>query len=106
MTPNVTIPPEVVQALKDSAATPTGDAVNQPSHYARWAMQPIEFIAINDLPFWIANVIKYTCRFDAKDGLQDLYKARTYLDMKIRQLEGFERFWEKPVAEQQVLKNG
>lgn len=78
------------------------DPVNQPAHYARWTMQPIEFIAINNLPFWLANVIKYSMRYDAKDGLQDLYKARSYLEMQIRKLEGEGRFWEKPVAEQQA----
>jgi hypothetical protein len=84
-----------------SAAGTQGDPVNQPQHYARWAMQPIEFIAANDLPFWFANVVKYCSRYDAKDGLQDLYKARSYLEMKIRQLEGAPNWWEKPVEEQQ-----
>src|ERR1700730_15022403 len=67
------------------------DAVEQPAHYARWKMQPIEFIAANDFPFWLANLIKYGCRYDAKDGLQDLYKARSYLDMQIKKLEGHVR---------------
>jgi hypothetical protein len=66
-------------------------------------MEPVEFIAINDLPWWLANVIKYTMRYDAKDGLKDLYKARSYLDMKIRQLEGDKRFWVKPVSEERRL---
>jgi hypothetical protein len=79
------------------------DAIRHPLHYARWKMEPIEFIASNDLPWWLANVIKYTMRYDYKDGLQDLYKARSYLDMKIRTLEGHERFWEKPVAEERKL---
>lgn len=79
------------------------DAIH-PQHYSRWKMEPIEFIALNDLPWWLANVIKYGMRYDAKDGLQDLYKARSYLDMKIRQLEGHYRFWEKPVAEERALK--
>jgi hypothetical protein len=70
------------------------DEIHHPKHYSRWKMEPIEFIATNDLPFWLANVIKYCMRFDAKDGLRDLYKARWYLDIKIRQLEGDERFWE------------
>ena len=82
------------------------DVVNQPPHYARWKMQPIEFIAINELPFWLANVIKYCCRYDAKDGLQDLYKARSYLEMQIRRLEGHERWWKKPVSEERSLKRG
>lgn len=79
--------------------------VMHPAHYARWKMEPIEFIAINNLPWWLANVIKYTMRYDAKDGLQDLYKARSYLEMKIRQLEGVQRFWDKPVTEERKLND-
>jgi hypothetical protein len=74
-----------------------------PHHYARWKMEPIEFIAINNLPWWLANVIKYTMRFDAKDGLKDLYKARSYLEMKIREVEGEEKFWNKPVDQERKL---
>lgn len=76
------------------------DNVNHPTHYSRWAMEPVEFIAINNLNWWQANVTKYIMRYDEKDGLQDLYKARSYLDMAIRMLEGTKRFWEKPVAEE------
>jgi len=68
------------------------DAVH-PAHYRRWPLEPIEFIARNNLPFWLANVIKYCCRYDMKGGLVDLRKARWYLDLKIRELEGKERFW-------------
>lgn len=82
------------------------DPIEHPVHYARWKMEPIEFIAINNLPWWLANVIKYTMRFDAKDGLQDLYKARSYLDMKIRQTEGIVEFWAKPVAIERALNRG
>jgi Protein of unknwon function (DUF3310) len=67
---------------------PAHDPVLKPAHYARWRMEPIEFISVNDFPFWLANVIKYACRYDAKDGLQDLYKARAYLDIQIRKVEG------------------
>lgn len=85
--------------------TPTNDPVMHPAHYSRWKMEAIEFIAINNLCWWLANVIKYCMRYDAKDGLQDLYKARSYLDMQIRLLEGHKRFWEKPVGEQLALKS-
>lgn len=81
----------------------TTDSVNHPHHYARWPMEPIEFIAINNLPWWLANLLKYAMRYDAKDGLKDLYKARSYLDMKIREQEGVEKFWEKPVNEERKL---
>lgn len=79
------------------------DGVDQPAHYARRKMQAIEYIAINKLEWWEANVIKYIARWDGKDGLKDLYKARSYLDMKIREVEGHERFWEKPVATERKL---
>ena len=35
------------------------------------------------LDFLRGNIIKYILRFDAKDGLQDLEKARTYLERLI-----------------------
>lgn len=85
------------------AVIPTNDPVMHPAHYSRWKMEAIEFIAINNLCWWLANVIKYCMRYDAKDGLQDLYKARSYLDMQIRLLEGHPRFWEKPVGEERKL---
>lgn len=79
------------------------DPVHNPKHYSRWAMEPVEFIFKNDLPAWLANVLKYCMRFDAKDGLRDLYKARSYLDMKIRQLEGVPDYWLAPVATERSL---
>lgn len=91
-----------IKELLDQAK-PTNDPVMHPHHYSRWKMEAIEFIAINNLCWWLANVIKYCMRYDAKDGLQDLYKARSYLDMQIRLLEGHERWWEKPVKEQREL---
>lgn len=66
----------------------TSDPVHRPNHYARFKREPVEFIMENDLPFWCGSVIKYVLRYDAKDGIQDLRKARRYLDMKIKQLEG------------------
>lgn len=85
------------------AAVPLDEVVNHPTHYSRWAMEPIEFIAVNDLPWWVANVVKYCMRYDAKDGLADMYKARSYLDMKIRQLEGVPEFWKVPVNIERTL---
>jgi hypothetical protein len=58
-----------------------------PQHYTRWPVEPLAFCMANDLPFWLGNVIKYCMRYDAKDGLKDLYKAKRYLQEKIRELE-------------------
>jgi hypothetical protein len=97
--PPVTQPPLTVTSNPGL----TFEEVNHPDHYSRWDMEPIEFIAVNDLPWWLANVVKYCMRYDAKDGLADMYKSRSYLEMKIRQLEGHKRFWEQPVTTERNL---
>ena len=53
------------------------------SHYKTMAIQPVEFITRNKIPYIEANVIKYVCRYRNKNGLQDLHKAQHYLDMLI-----------------------
>jgi len=55
----------------------------RPNHYARYIIEPITFINANQLPFNIANVIKYVCRYDAKNGIEDLEKAKRYIDIQI-----------------------
>jgi hypothetical protein len=63
------------------------DAV-EPHHYTRWKIQPIEFIRANKLGFAEANIIKYVLRHDQKDGLQDLMKAKQYLEWMIEDSYG------------------
>lgn len=98
--PNIYFPDRPCGPTKSAEFSGPPDPVYQPAHYARWPMQPIEFITINDKEGWYCrgNVIKYVMRYDAKNVLEDLYKARSYLDMLIRKEEGVERFWEQPVA--------
>jgi hypothetical protein len=76
-----------LHAYQESAAT-VGDAVTLPPHYTRWKIEPIYFIEENEMPFWMGNIIKYVTRADAKNGIEDLRKARRYIEMKIKQLEG------------------
>ena len=52
-------------------------------HYRDFAIQPSEFIHRNGLGFLEGNVIKYVCRHARKNGLQDLQKARHYIDLLI-----------------------
>jgi len=59
-----------------------------PNHYTRWAIQPIDFIRANKLAFDQANIIKYVMRHDHKNGLEDLLKARQYLDWMIEDYYG------------------
>lgn len=53
------------------------------NHYKDLAIQPLEFIVRNNIPFCEGNVIKYVVRWSVKGGLQDLQKARHYLDLLI-----------------------
>ena len=52
-------------------------------HYKDLAIQPFEFIERNNLGFGAGNIIKYLCRYKRKNGIEDLKKARHYLDLLI-----------------------
>ena len=56
------------------------------SHYKDMAIQPVEYIVKNRIPYREANIIKYVSRYASKNGLQDLEKARHYLEMLIDEL--------------------
>ena len=67
------------------------ETIVRPHHYARYKIEPITFINANNIPFNIGNVIKYALRYDAKNGVEDLLKARRYLDIQIEVLNRQER---------------
>ena len=53
------------------------------SHYKDMKIQPAQFINENNLPFAEGNAIKYICRHKHKGEVQDLEKAKHYIDMII-----------------------
>ena len=53
------------------------------SHYKDMKIQPSEFINKNKFLFAEGNAIKYICRHAAKGEVQDLEKAKHYIDMII-----------------------
>jgi hypothetical protein len=53
------------------------------NHYKALAIQPWDYIIQNNLGFLEGNVIKYVTRWKEKEGLQDLQKARHFLDKLI-----------------------
>lgn len=61
------------------------------SHYKGFAIQPAEYSIKNKLGFAEGNVVKYVTRFGLKGGLEDLHKARHYLDMLIEEAEKAEK---------------
>ena len=52
-------------------------------HYSKLAIQPVEYINANHLTYLQGNVIKYVTRYKDKNGLQDLQKAKHYINMLI-----------------------
>ncbi|CAB4131999.1 SaV-like [uncultured Caudovirales phage] len=53
------------------------------THYKDMKIQPFEYIHANKIPFAEGSVIKYVSRWRAKGGIEDLKKARHFLDLLI-----------------------
>ena len=53
------------------------------SHYKGMKIQPVEYIFANGIGYFEGCVIKYVSRWRAKNGLEDLRKARHFLDLLI-----------------------
>ncbi len=74
---------------KDPMISPPGkkDPVTNPAHYTATKISPIEVVEDWDLGFCLGNTVKYIGRHKYKNGLQDLKKARWYLDREIMNME-------------------
>lgn len=68
---------------------PTSDQVGG-DHYKNKAIQPIDYILANQMDFCSGNVVKYITRFKEKNGVEDLKKAKHYIDFLINQYENKE----------------
>lgn len=78
------------ELLKNS---PAGD------HYKGMGIEPIEYIEANNLGFHEGAIVKYVSRWKIKNGLEDLKKAKFFIDRLI-ELE------EKKPLQKVVLKYG
>lgn len=82
----------IISGVAQAAASDSSeDVVNHPSHYCSHP-SGIECITITrHMPFNTGNVVKYLWRSGLKDPtkeIEDLKKARFYLDDEIKRLEG------------------
>ena len=76
--------------IKDysNAGHPQPDPVEHPTHYCSHP-SGIECITITQhMPFVLGNAMKYIWRADLKNGIEDLEKARWYLDLEIKRRGG------------------
>ena len=68
-----------------NAAEKKLDLVNKPPHYTTGGVDTLDFIEAKDLNYRLGNVVKYVARAGKKhtDPVEDLKKARFYLDREI-----------------------
>ena len=52
------------------------------THYTKLAIQPTEFAQRNRLDFCIGSILKYLSRWRAKNGVEDLRKARHFVEIR------------------------
>lgn len=57
------------------------------THYKDMKIQPVEFIHANGIGYFEGNVIKYVSRWRQKGGIEDLKKAKHYIELLL-ELEG------------------
>lgn len=88
------IPSHFVNKPTLSVTATMNDSVNHPNHYqSKSGLETIQVIEAftEDLTgieaVYTGNVIKYICRWDKKNGLQDLKKAQWYLNHLIEKVE-------------------
>lgn len=53
------------------------------THYSKLAIQPVEYIHANNIPFIEGSIIKYVTRWRDKGGMVDLRKAAHFIDLLI-----------------------
>ena len=72
---------------------PDNDMVNHPSHYTQGGIECIDALKAATVSkmgieaVCTANVIKYLWRYEEKNGVEDVKKARWYIDRLIKELE-------------------
>lgn len=61
------------------------------NHYKEMAIQPIEFIEKNRIPYIEGNIIKYACRHRKKNGAEDIKKIIHYAELLLELEYGGEK---------------
>lgn len=61
------------------------DVINHPQHYTQGTIETWDYIVSQKMGYLEGNVCKYISRYRYKNGLQDLLKARAYLNRLIKE---------------------
>ena len=74
----------------DNATPSEWDAVSKPKHYNQGSIEAIDYIkqqlGSTASSYYEGSVLKYLHRYKYKNGLEDLKKARWYLDKLIEEV--------------------
>ena len=70
------------------------DKIKNPPHYPNKEIEPIDYIIGNGLTYCEGNVVKYITRWRSKGGIDDLKKAKVYIDFIIEK-EGLTKISDK-----------
>ena len=62
------------------------DRIKHPSHYTD-GIEMWDYAYSHGMDFFEGNILKYVTRWRHKNGLEDLYKAKQYLDRLIEHTE-------------------
>lgn len=79
---------EVLEVVEDKKTEI--NQISHPPHYCFGKYEPVKAIQDWGLSFCLGNVVKYLARAGRKDGnskLQDLLKAKQYIEFEIEGLE-------------------
>ena len=66
---------------QDPQQSPPSERQVGGDHYKNMVIEPSEFIYKNQLNWLVGNAIKYLCRYDKKNGKNDLDKAIHYIEL-------------------------
>jgi hypothetical protein len=82
----VPFPEKYTDVVSDGGLDPRNSALDVQiggQHYKSYAIQPVEFIHKNKIPYIEGCAIKYLCRWREKGGIEDLKKVKHYIDLLI-----------------------
>lgn len=75
------------QTMNESKPTSASEVQVGGAHYKKCEIQPWDYTIANDLDYFQGSIIKYVTRWKDKGWIQDLYKARHFLDKYIETME-------------------
>lgn len=71
------------QTTKETLTKEVKQLIHHPGHYNQ-GIEMWDYAYSHELDFFEGNIVKYVTRWKHKNGVQDLLKAKEYLDKLIR----------------------